>query len=294
MVRVGINNGQLDVVSAFYQAEPQESTQGAQALVQRPRRLSEVLYKFVALEFVAIFLAASFAMGLYYWIVLGAHVSVSFCVPGALAIATLIVLVSIGFHHYAKIQSRRKRWYVRAGIGAVGLAFSLFLSLLFLSKVADHYSRGAFFFQFVVVSMVIVGVRAITSNRLLAAIARNEIEARRVVLIGHNDYCGHVIENLAKSGLRIQATIPFPSAGATNDNETSPNDNDVFRQVVRRCRPLCPDDILMLATEKDLPDVERLTSALSVLPASLHMMPVGLEDILATAKFAELGFVPTI
>ena len=294
MVRVGINNRQLDVVSAFYQAEPQESTQGAQALVQRPSRLSEVLYKIVALEFVAIFLAASFAMGLYYWIVLGAHVSVSFCVPGALAIATLIVLVSIGFHHYAKIQSHRKRWYVRAGIGAVGLAFSLFLSLLFLSKVADQYSRGAFFFQFVVVSMVIVGVRAITSNKLHAAIARNEIEARRVVLIGRNDYCGHVIENLAKSGLRIQATIPFPSAGATDDNETSPNDNDVFRQIVRQCRPLCPDDILMLATEKDLPDVERLTSALSELPASLHMMPVGLEDILATAKFAELGLVPTI
>ena len=80
-----------------YQAEPRESTQGAQPLVQRPTRLSDVLYKIIALEFVAIFLAASIAMGLYYWIVLGAQVSVSFCVPGALAIATLIVLVSIRF-----------------------------------------------------------------------------------------------------------------------------------------------------------------------------------------------------
>src|SRR5271170_87657 len=159
MVRVGISTRQSDVVSAFYQTEPRDSTLGAQPLVQRPSRLSEVLYKIVALEFVAIFLAASIAMVLYYWIVLGASVSVSFCVPGALAIATLIVLVSLGFRHYAKIQSHRKRWYVKAGIGAVGLAFSLFLSLLFLSKVADHYSRGAFLFQFVVVSMVIVGAR---------------------------------------------------------------------------------------------------------------------------------------
>ena len=287
MVRVGISTRQLDVVSAFYQAEPRESTQGAQPLVQRPSRLSEVLYKIVALEFVATFLAASIAMGLYYWIVLGAQVSVSFCVPGALAIATLIVLVSLGFRHYAKIQSHRKRWYVKAGIGAVGLAFSLFLSLLFLSKVADHYSRGAFLFQFVVVSMVIVGVRAITSNKLHAAIARNEIEARRLILIGRKDHCGHVIEKLTKSGLRIQATIPFPSADATDDN-------DVFRQIVRQCRPLCPDDILMLATEKDLANVQLLAGALSELPASLHMMPIGLEDILATAKFAELGLVPTI
>ena len=280
-------------MSAFYQAEPRDSTQGTQPLVQRPSRLSDVLYKIVALEFVAIFLAASIAMDLYYWIALGAQVPVSFCVPGALAIATLIVLVSIAFRHYAKIQSHRKRWYVRAGVGAVGLAFSLFLSLLFLSKVAEQYSRGAFLFQFIVVSMVIVGVRAITSNKLHAAIARNEIEARRVILIGGKDYWGHVIEKLTKSGLRIQATIPFPSAGATDANETNRND-DVFRQIVRQCRPLCPDDILMLATEKDLPHVQLLAGALSELPASLHMMPVGLEDILATAKFAELGLVPTI
>ena len=242
----------------------------------------------------AVFLAASIGMGLYYWIALGAYVSASFCVRSALAIATLIVLVSTGFRHYAKIQSHRKRWYVRAGIGAVGLAFSLFLSLLFLSKVADQYSRGAFFFQFIVVSIVIVGVRAITHNKLRTSIARNEIEARRVIIIGRRDYCGNVIEKLAKSGLRIQATIPFPFAGATDNNETSPNDSDVLRKIVRQCRPLCPDDILMLATEKDLPNVQLLAGALSELPASLHMMPIGLEDILATAKFAELGLVPTI
>lgn len=281
-------------MSAFYQAEPRESTQGAQPLVQRPTRLSDVLYKIIALEFVAIFLAASIAMGLYYWSVLGAQVSVSFCVGGALAIATLIVLVSIAFHHYAKIQSHRKRWYVRAGIGAVSVAFTLFLSLLFLSKIADQYSRGAFLFQFVVVSMVIVAVRAITSNELHAAIAKNKIEARRLILIGRNDHCGHVMEKLIKSGLRIQATIPFPPTDAIDDNKTSPNDDDVFRQIARQCRPLSPDDILILATEKDLANVQLLAGALSELPASLHMMPFGLEGILATAKFAELGLVPTI
>ena len=154
---------QLDVVSAFYQAEPRDSTQGTQPLVQRPNRLREVLYN-VALEFIVVFLAASYSVILYYWIAFGAHLSSTFYVWGALVIAALIVLVSISFRHYTKIQSHRKRWYVTAGIGAVGVAFSLFLSLLFLSKVADQYSRGAFLFQFVVVSMVIVGVRAITHN----------------------------------------------------------------------------------------------------------------------------------
>ena len=31
-----------------------------------------------------------------------------------------------------------------------------------------------------------------------------------------------------------------------------------------------------------------------MLPASLHMMPIGLENILATSKFSELGLLPTI
>ena len=68
----------------------------------------------------------------------------------------------------------------------------------------------------------------------------------------------------------------------------------IYREIVQQCRPLCPDDILILATESDVPNVERLASALSVLPASLHMMPIGLENILATSKFSELGLLPTI
>ena len=98
--------------------------------MQRPNRLREVLYN-VALEFIVVFLAASYSVILYYWIAFGAHLSSTFYVWGALVIAALIVLVSISLSPLHQIQSHRKRWYVTAGIGAVGVAFSLFLSLLF-------------------------------------------------------------------------------------------------------------------------------------------------------------------
>ena len=132
--------------------------------MQRPNRLREVLYN-VALEFIVVFLAASYSVILYYWIAFRVHVLSTFYFWGAMVIAALIVLVSISSRHYTKIQSHRKRWYVTAGIGAVGLAFSLlFLPLLFLFKFADQYLRGAFFFQLIAVTIVIVGVRTLTRN----------------------------------------------------------------------------------------------------------------------------------
>jgi Undecaprenyl-phosphate glucose phosphotransferase len=270
----------------------------AQSAVQQPARLHRVLYKIVAAEFVALFLAASFGIAAYYWIGLGFQVPAILCTTYAAAIASLIVLVSVGFRHYSKIQSQRKRWYVSVGIGTVGVAFSLFLSVLFLLKDSEEYSRGAFLFQLLAVSVVMIGVRAITHNKLRASIARNEIEARRVVLVGRQADCLHIAPKLVKSGLRIQAMIPFPSVRTTDSSNVNPNSKcakaELFRELVRQCRPLCPDDILIVATEQDIPGIDGLVGALSVLPAALHMVPVGLESILATSKFAELGLLPTI
>jgi Undecaprenyl-phosphate glucose phosphotransferase len=270
----------------------------AGAAVQRSDPLNRVLYKIVVQEFVAIFLAASFGIALYYWGALRFQVPVTLWVPFATVIATLVVLFSLGFRHYPQIQTKRKRWYVTVGIGAVGAGFSVFLTLLFLLKISDEYSRGAFIFQLLAVSMTIISVRAITHDKLRASIARNEVEARRVILVGREPDCLHISNKITKSGLRIQRTIPFPPAVTTHGDEMNPTVNcpkdSVFREIVQQCRPLCPDDILILATEGDVANVERLVRALSVLPASLHMMPIGLENILATSKFSELGLLPTI
>ena len=280
-------------MSAFHKAQRRESAAGAKFLVEQPDRLSNILYGIIVIEFMTVFLVASFTIRLYYWIELEAQVSSFLYIPAGLVVAALFVLVAVSFRHYAKIPSQRKRWYVTVGIGAVTLAFSLFLSLLFLLKVADEYSRGTFFFQLVAVGLGIAVVRAITHNKLRALIATNKVEARRVILIGRETHCRHVVKKFAESGLRIEAMIPFPAVEASSNNDTAPEDN-VFRQIARRCRPLCPDDILVLATEKDLPNVELLAGALSELPVSLHMMPIGLKDILATSKFSELGLIPTI
>src|SRR6266478_4840780 len=70
-------------------------------------------------------------------------------VPAALSIALLVLLAALGFKHYVGVQAQSRDRFMWSGIGAVALAFSLFLSLLFVFKIADWYSRGTFFFQFI-------------------------------------------------------------------------------------------------------------------------------------------------
>jgi len=57
------------------------------------------------------------------------------------------LLAALGFKHYVGIQAQSRDRFMWSGIGAVALAFSLFLSLLFVFKIADWYSRGTFFFS---------------------------------------------------------------------------------------------------------------------------------------------------
>jgi Undecaprenyl-phosphate glucose phosphotransferase len=270
-----------------------EISGGVERPVQLANRLGTALKRIVAIEFLTIAFTAYLSCFLYYRTILRAEPAPTLYIPAALIITTLILLVSIAFRHYSRIQSQPRHWYLGSGIGAVGLAFSFFLSFLFLLKITDEYSRGVFFVQLFAVSVAIVVVRAIAHIKLKSSIANNRIEARRVILIGRPSHSSHVMKRLKDSGIHIVAVFPFPSSDA-NSSKDVPLKGPTIRQIIRQCRQLCPDDILVFATERHLPEVARLTGALSELPASLHMVPIGFEGILATSKLAELGPLQTI
>jgi Undecaprenyl-phosphate glucose phosphotransferase len=258
----------------------------------RPARLRVIVYRLVAIEFLAVLLSAGFAIRIYYWTALHAQPPAFLYIPTSIVLGGLYTAIAITFRHYAKIPTQRKFRYVTLGVSAVGLAFSLFLSLLFLLKIAETYSRGTFFFQLIVIVTIVVIIRAVTHDRLRGAIIKNKIEARRVVLLGRDVHCAAIAEQFAESGLRVQTTIPFPSPHSTAD-ESAPLDAALLRQITQRCRSFYADEILVLATEKDVRNVELLAGALSELPTPLHVMPIGLKDILAASHFSELGAIPT-
>ena len=215
-------------------------------------------------------------------------------VSGALFIASLILLVSLAFRHYIALQTRPLHRFLWNGIGAVGLAFSLLLSTLFLFKITEEYSRGTFFIQLFAVSLAVLVLRTVGHTRIQAAIAGGRIEARRAVLVGGSRGQPKAAKRLKEAGVRILGSLPFPScAGSTGAGEPE-LDRVQARRLIDLCRAQKVDDVVVLAEAANLSASARLADILSELPVSLHMIPADAEDLLSTAQLGELGTLVTI
>ncbi|HSY28189.1 MAG TPA: hypothetical protein VK832_11840, partial [Burkholderiaceae bacterium] len=168
-------------------------------------------------------------------------------------------MVALSFKQYVAIQAQSRDRYMWSGIGTTLLAFSLFLSVLFLFKIADWYSRGTFFFQFFGASAAILIVRGTMHSRVRRAIQSGAVAARTAVIVGDMNGNGAVLENLKRFGIHSIGLLPFPLLPAGKvPNAAAPSTD--FRNLVERCRRLKPDDILLLTPPTSLPQVVHLVA----------------------------------
>ena len=252
--------------------------------------------KIMAMEFVTVASAAFIASAAYHSIISKfPTLPVEQYIFAALFIAALVSVVSVGFQHFAAIQMRPLHVLLWSGLGAVGLAFSLFLSTIFLLKIAEDYSRGTFIFQLISVGLAVTATRAISYSWLRSAIASGAVEARHVVLIGDATRCAQFSDRLRKYAVQTEASFRFPwdLDVTTGGNDADPTDQKV-RKLIAACRAICPDDVVVLASQEELPKTMGLTSSLSELPAALHIVPVDALELLAGSRIAELGRLLTI
>ena len=251
--------------------------------------------KITAVEFLAVASAAFIASFLYLDVVALSPFPVTEYVFAALLIAALVSLVSVGFQHFAAIQMRPLHVLLWSGIGAVGLAFSLLLSTIFLLKIAEDYSRGTFIFQVVFVGVAVTTVRVITYSRLRSAIASGAVEARHLVLIGDVTRCAQFSNRLRTSAIETVASFRFPwdLDVTTGSNSTDALDQKIGK-LAEACRRIRPDDVVILATHEELPRAMGLIDYLTELPVALHIVPVDAFELLAGSRIAELGRVLTI
>src|SRR5271168_420721 len=213
--------------------------------------LAIVCGKIMAMEFLAIAVSAYIAGSAY-------HAALGFSSPpkipyiiAALFIAGLVSLLSAGFQHFSAIQTRPLHVLLWSGIGAVGLAFLSLLATIFLLKITADYSRGAFAFQVVCVSVAVIGVRATSYFWVRSAVASGAIQARHVILIGDETRCVQFRERLRSSAIQSVAAFRFPwdcDLMAQSDGATSRK----VLKLIEACRAIRPDDIIVLPTQEEL------------------------------------------
>jgi Undecaprenyl-phosphate glucose phosphotransferase len=255
------------------------------------RRLSEAVTKMAVLEFAAVGASAYLASILYHYI------SSDYLPPAqqyglaAIVIALVLSFLSVRFRHYESLQTQPRHRFLWAGVGAVGLTFSLFLSGLFLFKISEGYSRGSFIFQIFAIAIVVVGLRAVSHSWLQSAIASGVLAARSVVLVGEDALCRKFAQRLRITGIAPIARLPFP--GESDLTEPGLQMGPATRGIIEICRDKHPDDILLLANEENFATIKRLIRKLSELPVNVHVVPQDSMDLLATSRIAEFGNVIT-
>jgi Undecaprenyl-phosphate glucose phosphotransferase len=266
----------------------------AQPTLAKPKRFAAFYTKILILEFLAVASAAYFSSVSYRYTEL--HLLSNEYLPAALFIAALVSIVSIAFRHFVAIQRQPLHALLWSGLGAVALAFSFFLSTLFLLKAIGDYSRGAFIFQIVAVSVTVCLTRMISYVWMQSAIRSGLVEARHVVLIGEERYRLHFADLVRTAGIRSVASLPFPHARDARTARESDDliDTKIARQTIEFCRAAHPDDIVILASQADLSAAPELARLLSELPVNVHIVPLGSVNVFATSRIAELGSLKTL
>jgi Undecaprenyl-phosphate glucose phosphotransferase len=245
----------------------------------------------MALEFISVACSAYLASIFYHSAIISATPPLLPYALAAIFIAALVLLVSTAFQHFDSMELRPLHLLLWSGVGAVGVTFSLLLSIMFLLKIEDFYSRGTFIFQLLCVTATIIIFRAVTYSWVRTSIASGALQARHVITIGSLAHCTKFGQRLKASA--IQSIASFRHPWHVGDRKKA-LDNEALHKLIEACRAARPDDIIILANQEDLPKTMDLASSLAELPAGLHIIPVDALELLAGSQVTEFGDLLTI
>jgi Undecaprenyl-phosphate glucose phosphotransferase len=266
-------------------------TDAAPAKLKGATRLNTVLTIYAAIEFLAVAGSAYFSGEFYHHFMLRSSHSYTAYMFAAIVIATLVLLISFGLHSFIEIRRLPRHVFLWRGVGAVWLAFSFLVTILFFTQLADFYSRVTFIFQIISVTITIICTRTLFYSWIQSAITSNRVEARRIVLIGAASDCSTFADRLENSGIRVISSMRLPKC---HNRKNATNSIPDFCKLINEIRALRPDDIVVLANNRNRPIMFALSSFLAELPAGIHIVPVDELKSLVTSQIVEFGNLKTI
>ena len=249
-------------------------------------RLNTALTTYAAIEFLAVACSAYFLGLFYYGIFLNSWRTDPRYILAATFIATLITFISIALRSFIAIRRQPKHVFLSRGIAAVMLAFPVFLSIMYIAKLSNEYSRGTFIVQIIGVGLTVACMRVLFYSWLRSAIASNQVEARRVALIGDSSHCSIFADRLRTSGIKAVGFFDLPMRRNLRDPQIG--------ELIAACRSLRADDIIILANNEFMTVMLDLASSMAELPAGVHIVPVDAFNVFTSLQIAELGNLHTI
>jgi Undecaprenyl-phosphate glucose phosphotransferase len=269
------------------------SGQEAMQPSRRPQALSVAITKLVIQEFFIVFGAAYLASAAYHEAIAKEWPTSHLYIAADLFLAATVESIALGFGQYKNSQSQSRHAFLFNGFGAVALAFSFLLSVLFLLKITELYSRATFVFQFITVEFALLAARAFLHTWLQSSIAAGLVNARRVVLVGDATDRAEFCNRLKVTAIQTVGSFPLPVRHQNGDGDSERAEPEL-RRLIDECRHLKPDDILILAKQDYVSRLNGLACSMSEVPAGLHIVLVEAAECLASARIVEFGNTVTM
>lgn len=247
----------------------------------------------VAIEFLTIFMVAFSTSTLYCWIVLEARIPIEFYASTAFLLAGATIVIALACRQYA-FQERGRAIFLLDGMFALIFAFSVLLSVLFLSKASQEYSRAIFLAQFVTASLATLSMRAVVFSFFRSDRGRAFAKFSRTILVGEEADRLAYAANLEAAGRQIVASYPFPDATFRSATQWAATDAIETRSVLEAARSLRADEVIIVAKSSKLKETVELARVLSNVPLTVQVIPLDMIDVIPAARIVEVGGAVTI
>lgn len=240
-----------------------------------------------AVEFLVVTATAFLAFVAYHGLVYKGLPNAGQYLWTSLLLAGLFGAACLADNQYDLIGSEWTRHGVSRSVGAIAVAFTLFLTISFVTGLTQDYSRGTFLTQLALVLPAVIVTRTMLTQGIEQARRAKRIQSHGlvVVVIGESGQTSGWLDKLAARPEEILSRHeldPAASAEATEQRLAAIRD---------RCRSLRADTVLVVFDSANLGHITRLVTTFSELPIRIQLLPVGLANFMQRSRVGENGQV---
>lgn len=250
------------------------------SLVQHAARIAVV-------EFLVVAVVAFVASIVYHRFVYGGVPSFVQYSSASFLLAALYLLICLLDDQYDLLSEKWTRYGIARATGSTALAFTFFLAISFLIKIADGYSRGIFLTQILTVFPIVIVVRMVLAQGVAAAASAGNLYGHLVyvVSLGCADQRSQIEQKIGVAPNRILNWVEFdPNLERENTNPEADNLTKRLAAILRECRKLGSNVVVLAFDPQNAKHISEIVEAFSELPARIQLLPADMLSVLQASK----------
>lgn len=273
-----------------------EGNEEANKLALRPA-LSDWTIRVILTEFLIIAVTAFAASALYQKVVYGSVFRGEVYIPFSIFLASVYILLCLIDDQYILAGNKWQQDGATRAVGALGLAFTFFLSVIFIFDLHTYFSRGAFLLQVIFTFSAIVVVRVGLVQFLERQVRSGRLRGRKLIVISLSKGCelADYSSRLSSKSDEIIGWYDLPSYNSQQPQkkpDVSPA--KTLARIRAECRKADPDLIVVIYDENKKTGTEKIVRALYELPVQIRLLPVALLPFMRGSRVVETGMFTTL